>query len=325
MKKQNALAVRPETSINVDWTPDKVDLLKTTICKGSTDDELQLFLHVCKRTQLDPFARQIFGVKRWDKKANREIMSIQTSIDGLRLIAERSGKYEGQTESLWADNKGVWHDVWLKLDSPPFAAKAGVYKKGCKEPIFGMARWNSFVQTYIDKNTQKARATHMWKKMPDLMLAKCAEALALRKAFPQELSGLYTSDEMAQADDQSKTIQLQAPSVKPKSDPQTPDEDGKSKLTRAQSKKPKLTKKQLQRLYTIATDKGWSNQMVKDQMAAEFRIRSAEELTKKQYDELCKAIEENDQNPPEENENINHETGELTHDDFQPEDVPNFE
>lgn len=174
--------IKPNEIAAQRFNAEQVDLIKRQICRGASDDELKLFLHQAQRTGLDPMARQIYAIKRGNG------MTIQVSIDGFRLIAERSGKYAGQLGPHWCGPDGVWLEAWL-VKEPPTAARVGVLRSDFKEPLWAVARWTSYAQP----------SNKIWQTMPDLMLSKCAESLALRKAFPHELSGLYTADEMEQA------------------------------------------------------------------------------------------------------------------------------
>jgi len=187
--------------IVADKDRERLDLLKRTLAKGATDDEFQLFVATAERLGLDPFARQIFAVKRFDSKERREVMSIQCSIDGFRSVAERTGELDGQDGPLWCGEDGVWRDVWLE-DREPKAAKVIVYRRGASRGFTGLAHLHEYKQTRRDRDSGEMVASGLWAKMPALMLAKCAEALALRKAFPSRLAGVYTADEMGQAENE---------------------------------------------------------------------------------------------------------------------------
>jgi phage recombination protein Bet len=195
MSKEGVLEV---TSSQEFWDEKQIAALRQIGLDNAPKGELGVFLHYCQRTGLDPFARQIYMISRGGK------YTIQASIDGLRIVAQRSGKYGGQTPTFWCGQDGVWKDVWLE-STPPTAAKVGVYVLGNEHPTWAVAKFDSYAVFYSGK------LSGLWAKMPDLMIAKCAEALALRKAFPQDLSGVYTSEEMEQVDTHAKPTPVAKP------------------------------------------------------------------------------------------------------------------
>ena len=166
--------MKNETNELIQFKEEQIELIKKQIAPNANNNELKLFLYQAQRTGLDPLTRQIYCIHRGGK------MTIQTSIDGFRVIAERSGEYAGQDEPIYTEDNN-------KLIS----CKITVYK------FRGDVRYPASVGVaYL---SEYAQTTPIWNKMPRVMLAKVAEALALRKAFPQDLSGLYTGDEIADA------------------------------------------------------------------------------------------------------------------------------
>jgi phage recombination protein Bet len=158
-------------------TPSDSSLLRRTITAQLSDDEHQLFVLACERSGLDPFARQIYAMRRGNR------LVIEATIDGLRLSAERTGKYSGQLGPEWCGADGQWRDIWTS-EQFPTAARVGIKRSDFTEPLWGKALYSEYVQD-----------TEFWRGMPTLMVAKVAEALAFRKAFPQQFSGLYTPEE----------------------------------------------------------------------------------------------------------------------------------
>ena len=193
------------------FTPQQVAALQQIGVEGAQPGDLAVFFHQVQRTGLDPFARQIYMIGRnsknmrtgaWEKK-----WTIQTGIDGFRLIARRAVDRTKETLSIsqpwYADEKGNWLDFW-PFEHPPVAAKVMVNRGGGEFPAVAMFR--EYAGT-----TKNGQLTQMWLQKPAVMIGKCAEALALRKAFPLDLSGLYTSEEMNASD--ADVLGAEAPSV----------------------------------------------------------------------------------------------------------------
>lgn len=156
---------------------EQMDALKLAVLGSGqtcTAVELELCIAICNQVGLSPFSSHVCIIK--GRTAFR--------IDGLRSLAERTGQYRGQTPTYFLTEAGEWVDAWVSA-TPPLAAKVGIYRAGFVEPLFGVASFKEF-----DKKVQN------WGTMPSHMIAKCAEAIALRKAFPLQLGGLYSIEEM---------------------------------------------------------------------------------------------------------------------------------
>lgn len=176
------------------FTEQQEEMIRANFSTGATKSEFEVLMAIAKARKLNPLLKQVYFVKRKDKKLNKEVWSVQVSIDGLRAIAERTGAYDGQDEPEFEYNDAK--EIVL--------ARVKVYKKGVSRPFVGVARWDEYVQT------TEYGPTKFWKDMPYTMLGKCAEALAIRKAFPEDSGGLYVAEEMMQGE-QPKQIGTHSP------------------------------------------------------------------------------------------------------------------
>lgn len=197
-----AIDIRPAQQMvpGTEFTREELDLIKSTVAPKLTDAEFKLFLYMAKARGLNPIKKQIYAVKRWDSEQGREVMTIQTAIDGFRLIAERTGKYAPGREPTYVDREG----------GGLVSATAYVRKMtadGTWHEVAATAFWDEYKQT-----KKGGELTSFWRRMPHGQLAKCAEALAIRKAFPDDTAGIYTFDEMAQADN-GQDERLPAPTI----------------------------------------------------------------------------------------------------------------
>lgn len=149
--------------------------------KPASDAEILAYAQYCAKKGMDPFAKHCYFIK--DKRGK---VSYQISIDGLRGRAEATGRYRGRLGPYWMGKDKEWRDYWVD-DGAPLAAKVGVLRDGWSEPCWGFARFKSFCGIVKDYTP--------WVKAPDNQLAKCAEAQALRAAFPEVCGGLYLSED----------------------------------------------------------------------------------------------------------------------------------
>ena len=205
----NLAVANKETRLAVaapEFSNEQIRILAETVAKGCDQNELAFFLQVAKLKRLDPFTGQIHVVKRWDSNLGKEKITVQTGIDGFRVIAARTDELAGIDDPEYDTEEG----------EHPNVAKVTVYRYGRNDEKIAYkatARWSEYAQTKKDGNVNS-----MWRKLPFLMLGKCAESLALRKAFPDELSGMYTNEEMDQAENEGVTPASVKPQVQmPKS------------------------------------------------------------------------------------------------------------
>lgn len=193
LTKADVQTLPSKTGSKKPWTQQQVDLMTRTVAKGASLDELHLFLYTANKVGLDPLVKQIYFVKR------KETVTIQVGIDGLRAIAERTGQLAGIDEAIYDYGKAYEPG---KEPTNPTLASVTVYRmvNGQRVPFVGTARWKEFKPA--------APNDFMWKKMPYNQLAKCAESAALRKGFPNDLSGLYIHEEMEQAGEAMDVIDV---------------------------------------------------------------------------------------------------------------------
>ena len=265
--------VAEQTSAIQRWSPEEQSIIRSVIAPGLSDIELRFFAQVCHATGLNPIMNQIHAIKRnaWNAETRQSEpkLTIQTSIHGLRLIADRTRRYAPGRRPEFA-----YKDGGALLSATAFVKK---FAEGEWHEVSDTAYWEEYVQTNRD-----GTPIALWKSKPHVMLAKCAEALALRRAFPAEMAGVYTDDEMPEADPPPMSVTPADLAGKPAPAASAPPPAPINAVSEAQLKK----------LYATAREKNWSSDDVKGAMRDLWGVDSSKNLTKYQAGLLIDLIED---------------------------------
>jgi phage recombination protein Bet len=248
------------------------------IPKAVPEPVLAMFLRFIQETGLSPFKRQVHLIERAAKDGDKwtKRYTIQTGVDGYRTIAARTGAYAGNDDYAFDDHQSEFKVIETGRKRP-ITATATVYRivSGQRVPFSATARWDEYFPG--------EKQGFMWNKMPFLMLGKCAESLALRKAFPEELGGLYTEEEMAQVDavpalPEPKAVKPPKPPAKetPPTDVATPDP----------GKESPATEKELKGMFAVAKDVKLDMELLKKAIDKRYNITTSLDLTNKHIEEL---------------------------------------
>jgi len=265
------LAISPDQAA---FSEKQIAVLKTMGAEKASREDLAVFFHYCKTTGLDPFRKQIYMIGRWDSRANREKYAVQTGIDGFRHVAERTGTFAG-VEEEWEERGG-------KLYSATVTVRRIVAGHICN--FSAVAHWEEYAQV-----SKEGRPSGLWAKLPHRMLAKCAESSALRRAFGQELAGIYTTEEMANAEAPVTPIAIPEPVTEPSpfEIEETPNVSEQPKA----AEKP-VTAMQIKRIHTIKAKLQLDDETYRGRLTKLYGVTSSKELSQVQAADLIKRLED---------------------------------
>lgn len=252
--KSEELTIQPAEIVNdqIVFTPKHLSLIKNQIAKDATPDEFNMFLMMAYRTRLDPLMNQLYFIKYSNSKP-----SYVTSIDGYRIVAHRTGLFAGVDEPKYEyQHEELSHcsiTVYKLVDGKPY-------------PFSAKVRLDEY-------DTGK----NQWAQRKETMIAKVAEAHALRKAFPNDLSGIYTQDEMEQAEHgtaKSREPKVEVVEVNESGEPETP-------------KKKLMNKDQLDEILFLLKKKGKNNEQLREFIEKRYQKTTMKDLT---FDEAGEII-----------------------------------
>lgn len=198
------------------FTQEELAAFRAEYAKGATDTQFDLFIAECEARNLRPgthLVAQLRSSKEYDTTLNASVFVKKifwiTTIGALRLIALRTGQYGGPSdpEFIYLDTDGspslvskipLPHPENKSLPREPWAVRVSVKRKDFSEPVTSIVRFDAVASTRVlnDNGKKELVLTDMWAKRGPEQNAKCSEADALRKAFPEELGSFYLAEEL---------------------------------------------------------------------------------------------------------------------------------